>query len=529
MDESGWIIENQTVVRYKGHERDLVIPSGITHIGEGAFANHKELLSVQLPDGLLEIGNKAFERCERLGNMVIPAGVKSIGSNAFYACYTLSDLSLPDSVTWIGDSVFWGCTHLQSVRLPRSLKEIGLSLFKMCLRLKRLDLPDGITKIGRWAFSDCECLTEVAIPEGVTVLSDHVFSGCKSLISIRIPSRVIKIGEWAFSGCAALNTMVIPELVSTIGEWAFKGCVGIETIDIPASVQHIGANAFHLCKGLRAIEVSEHNTCYTSQEGVLFNQDLSILIRFPVADPLTNYAVPQGVTRIFDRAFSDCQRLESVTLPESVRYVGESAFENCMNLKHLFLGHQLPQIKEETFRNCTQLRLVFPMEAFHGQDLMALMERFADHPELLVFPFTQVWNRLSAANLEALKNALTYDGKMISIRYHLYHKLFDVVDTIEEKNDIALLRLSGNGPLSQMNQNIYRLYLQNNLKKAVSCFIARKDTQSMVRLIETGLITAVNVDSWIEMANTARCAEIVAMLLQFKFQHSEFKEDTYTF
>lgn len=67
----------------------VVIPEGVTRIGNGAFDNCKRLLNVSLPNTLAEIGGWAFRDCTALTSIVIPIGVTTIGTWAF-----LRDMSL---------------------------------------------------------------------------------------------------------------------------------------------------------------------------------------------------------------------------------------------------------------------------------------------------------------------------------------------------------------------------------------------------------------------------------------------------
>lgn len=83
--------------------------------------------------------------------IVVPEGVTSIGENAFAGC-DLSWVMLPDTLTHIGDNAFYGCADLQDVYFPDSLTEIGDRAFYHCRSLREVSIPVSVTKIGRLAF-----------------------------------------------------------------------------------------------------------------------------------------------------------------------------------------------------------------------------------------------------------------------------------------------------------------------------------------------------------------------------------------
>lgn len=63
----------------------------------------------------------------------------------------------------------------------------------------------------------------------------------------------------------------------------------------------------------------------------------------------------EGVTDIYNYAFYNCDRFQSVVIPNSVTNIGYSAFRYCGNLKTLQLPKGLLSISERAFDNCISL------------------------------------------------------------------------------------------------------------------------------------------------------------------------------
>ena len=304
--------------------RSSIIPEGISMIEESAFEGCVGQTSIVMPEGVKEIGRDAFSGCTGLTNIVIPDSVTEINGGAFFGCTSLTSIVIPKGVTEIGESAFGGCVGLTSVVMPKSVTKIGWGAFKDCTSLTSIVIPKGITEIGESAFSGCTGLTGVVIPEGVTEISMNVFRDCTGLTGVVIPEGVKEIGYGAFSGCTGLTNIVIPNSVTVIMSSAFSGCTGLTGIVIPEGVTEIDCGAFGGCTNLTTISVSVDNPSYVSINNCCLSKDLRRLI-FGCRSSI----IPDGVSMIEWDAFRDCAGLTSIRIPDSVTAIGVSAFYGC--------------------------------------------------------------------------------------------------------------------------------------------------------------------------------------------------------
>lgn len=168
-----FLIENGVLKRYLGEGGDVIIPEGVTSIGDRAFSDCSGLTSVEIPEGVTSIGEWAFYNCSKLINVKIPSSVKDIGSFAFMFCYDLTSVEIPEGVASIGQQTFYFCYGLTSVKIPSSVTSIGDIAFSCCYDLTSVEIPSSVTSIGNAAFSGCNSLTNITIPSSVASIGDR--------------------------------------------------------------------------------------------------------------------------------------------------------------------------------------------------------------------------------------------------------------------------------------------------------------------------------------------------------------------
>src|SRR5215831_160427 len=76
---------------------ETILGQPVTHIGDLAFYERRDLTSLTIPDGVTSIGDNAFSNCSGLTNVSIGNSVMVIGFAAFFGCTSLTSLIIPES------------------------------------------------------------------------------------------------------------------------------------------------------------------------------------------------------------------------------------------------------------------------------------------------------------------------------------------------------------------------------------------------------------------------------------------------
>ena len=338
--------------------KSIIIPEGITSIGEAAFTN-SGLVEVKISKTVESIDERVFSYCKSLEHVNFCYDGKSSESHlisickeAFYWCKGLQDVTLPDHVESIGDEAFKNCNKVKSLSLGQELVTIGDEAFDQMSSIKEVTLPKTVESIGKLVFAKCpelksilvedgnpnfssfdgalysknlatlirrpegkttilfplglknfqkgacqySALRYVRIPDSVESLADHLFYECASLATVSLPNTITSIPDYAFGKCSSLTYFTIDKNIETIGDWAFYDCKTLFGIEIQNGVSVIGYSAFDGCKSLASL------------------------------------SFPDSVTEVGSNCFFGCHALESVAFGSGIRSVKDYAFAECDSL-----------------------------------------------------------------------------------------------------------------------------------------------------------------------------------------------------
>ena len=287
-NQNDFVIENGVLKKFEGTDTAVIVPDGVTSIGDRAFYpgwnKSSNLTTVTLPEGLTSIGNSAFMECSSLTSITLPEGLKHIGDDAFHRCGNLNNINFPEGLISIGEGAFYRCGLSGSIVFPNSLQSIGKRAFLLCSYLKTVVLPDSITTIG-----------------------DEAFEWSGHIINTSIPVNLTYIGQKAFYGCYQIKDGNLPKCLNCVGAGAFYGT------------------------GITAFSITPENKKFKTINGILLSRTGKKLIMFPPKGDPAACPIPESVEQIASKAFYGVGTSGYIALGKNVS-ITKSAFKDADSL-----------------------------------------------------------------------------------------------------------------------------------------------------------------------------------------------------
>ncbi len=302
--KSPFVIENRTLVAYKGLGGEVVIPDdeGILVIGSYAFCLYDTDQSVELPEDDYD-ANKIPNANTSITSVVIPYGVTDVQKYAFYNCSALKTVTIPESVQKIGNFCFYNDVKLESVVL---VSQNGEPISGKQAKLQ---------SIGDYCFTNCEKLSTIDL------------------------SNIYSVGDQAFKNCKSLTVADLTALRNT-GVHAFENCTSLQSVTLAKDT--VLAEGMFINSGLTQVDIYNKNIYLPT-------------LMFANSAKLKTVRIHDDLYALNDRAFSGCTALENVIFDGKVDTIGEQAFYNCTSLVEFTLPNNAVTIKDHAFFQCENL------------------------------------------------------------------------------------------------------------------------------------------------------------------------------
>ena len=364
----------------------LVIPPDVPEIKSNVFYGYSSLTSI-IANSVTTIGDNAFSNCNNLVSVHIGPSTIQIGKDAFNNCYKLTDVNTSDLSTWC--KINFGNSTANPLYYAKDLNLNGC-------KIKELVIPDGITEVKDYAFQTCSSITSVIISNSVSTIGKCAFNGCNNISSLTIGSGILSIEADAFS-VKPIKTFFLTNtppsgfshiegLINYVGNNRFSSLSNVTIYPylssmfnvngvkyVPVTPSEQTCDAIDCVYDTTAINISIDNTvsfkgvsmtvkninpyiCY----GNNYIKECKINSNSTIGEYAFYYcnnleSLTLSVTKIKTSAFEGCSEIKEITLENGLESIGDSAFYGCRNLTEIVIPNTVTSIGDYTFKDCNSL------------------------------------------------------------------------------------------------------------------------------------------------------------------------------
>ena len=354
----------------------LNLPTEILSIGDHAFESQS--ISTITGYDLIKIGKYAFANCMSLIKVELD-GVKRVEDYAFYMCPELAEIYLGLYVEYIGSYALYNDDSTATINLYLEVTTpptTGTSPFPA--RQSAVQGRYTYYTYSFWIYVPGASLSTyrntspysdyTGVISGRQLGEQHVVSFASSggyLYDIINTNEIEILAYRAETG----GSITIPETieidgtsytVTSLKATAFDATTNVTGITIPRYVNNIETGFLNNNTSINTISVDRNNQYFSSQNGVLYDKNKTVLLKYPPTKTTTQFSVPSTVVVIGKDAFSYNENLNTLALGSSVLVIDKDAFRYCTSISTLsFSNTTVPYITGfGVFDTCTALTTI---------------------------------------------------------------------------------------------------------------------------------------------------------------------------
>ena len=356
------------------------------------------LQSIVLPKGITTIGDDAFSYNTSLTSIKIPNTVTSIGKRAFQGCANLTSIEIPDTVTYIGDYCFSGCNRLQKIKLSKKIQTINQRLLQGCSSLTEIEIPEGVKSIGYAAFSSCNKLTTITLPASLTSFNGTALAGLSRLTEVKVADGnnsfkfengmlLSKDGKTMYMALLTLTEINVPNgVVSIVGD-TLSGSSATKII-LPDTVSsNLSGTVFNGMNKLSTIELSSTSKNLKLVDGNLYSYDGKRFIKYMGTSK--TFTVPEGVETLVCRCIT--KSMTTLNLPSTLKIIEGWSLASMSGVNLLNIPASVTTMYTYSFHANTKLRVAESNSTYKSIDDVLIL------------------NKAGTKVIMASKNATTYN------------------------------------------------------------------------------------------------------------------------
>lgn len=378
------------------------------------------LQSIVLPKGITTIGDDAFSYNTSLTSIKNPNTVTSIGKRAFQGCTNLTSIEIPDTVTYIGDYCFSGCNRLQKIKLSKKIQTINQRLLQGCSSLTEIEIPEGVKSIGYAAFISCNKLTTITLPASLTSFNGTAIAGLSRLTEVKVADGnnsfkfengilLSKDGKTMYMALLTLTEINVPNgVVSIVGD-TLSGSSATKII-LPDTVSsNLSGTVFNGMNKLTKIELSSTSKNLKLVDGNLYSYDGKRFIKYMGTSK--TFTVPEGVETLVSRCIT--KSMTTLNLPSTLKVIEGWSLSSMSGVNLLNIPASVTTMYTYSFSADTKLRVAEGNSTYKSIDDVLILNK-AGTKVMMANRNTTTYNIPNTVT-EIGKSAFYYCSKMTSI------------------------------------------------------------------------------------------------------------------